>query len=107
VQLVRTPDVLASVVARKPRPFVVGFAAETGTSEQTWLERATVKAGRKQVDLLVANDVSEPGAGFGVDTNHVAIVFPDGRIDDWEMAPKAEVARRLWDLITNQMALPR
>ena len=107
VPLEKTPDVLASVVARKPRPFVVGFAAETGTSNQTWLERATDKAARKKVDLLVANDVTEPGAGFGVDTNHVAIVFPDGRVDDWEMAPKTEVARRLWDLISNQMTLPR
>jgi phosphopantothenoylcysteine decarboxylase / phosphopantothenate---cysteine ligase len=107
VQLEKTPDVLASVVARKPRPFVVGFAAETGTSDQTWLERATDKAARKKVDLLVANDVTEPGAGFGVDTNHVAIVFPDGRVDDWEKAPKTEVARRLWDLISNQMTLPR
>ena len=107
VHLEKTPDVLASVVARRPRPFVVGFAAETGTSEQTWLERAAEKAARKKVDLLVANDVTEPGAGFGVDTNHVAIVFPDGRVDDWEMAPKSEVARRLWDLISNQMTLPR
>jgi phosphopantothenoylcysteine decarboxylase/phosphopantothenate--cysteine ligase len=107
VHLEKTPDVLASVVARRPRPFVVGFAAETGTSDQTWLERATGKAAAKMVDLLVANDVTEPGAGFGVDTNHVAIVFPDGRVDDWEMAPKTEVARRLWDLISNQMTLPR
>jgi phosphopantothenoylcysteine decarboxylase/phosphopantothenate--cysteine ligase len=107
VQLEKTPDVLASIVARQPRPFVVGFAAETGTTDQTWLERATDKAARKKVDLLVANDVTEPGAGFGVDTNHVAIVFPDGRVDDWEMAPKTEVARRLWDLISNQMTLPR
>jgi phosphopantothenoylcysteine decarboxylase/phosphopantothenate--cysteine ligase len=107
VRLEKTPDVLASVVARKPRPFVVGFAAETGTADQTWLERATDKAAAKMVDLLVANDVTEPGAGFGVDTNHVAIVFPDGRVDDWAMAPKTEVARRLWDLISNQMVLPR
>jgi phosphopantothenoylcysteine decarboxylase/phosphopantothenate--cysteine ligase len=107
VHLEKTPDVLASVVARSPKPFVVGFAAETGTAEQTWLERATEKAVRKKVDLLVANDVTEPGAGFGVDTNHVAIVFPDGRVDDWEVAPKTQVARRLWDLISNQMTLPR
>jgi len=107
VRLEKTPDVLASVVARNPRPFVVGFAAETGTSEQTWLARAAEKAARKQVDLLVANDVTEAGAGFGVDTNHVAIVFPDGRVDNWEMAPKTEIAQRLWDLISQQMALPR
>ena len=107
VHLERTPDVLASVVARNPKPFVVGFAAETGTAGQTWLERAREKAAGKNVDLLVANDVTEPGAGFAVDTNHVAIVFPDGRVEDWESSPKTEIARRLWDLISDQMALPR
>ena len=68
---------------------------------------ATQKAADKNVDLLVANDVTEPGAGFGVDTNHVAIVFPDGRVEDWEKSPTTDIARRLWDLISNQMALPR
>jgi phosphopantothenoylcysteine decarboxylase/phosphopantothenate--cysteine ligase len=107
VRLEKTPDVLAAVVARDPRPFVVGFAAETGSAKQGWLERAVEKASRKNVDLLIANDITEPGAGFGVDTNHVAIVFPDGRTEDWEKAPKTEIARRLWDLISQQMALPR
>ncbi len=107
VELEKTPDVLASVLTRSPRPFVVGFAAETGTANESWLQRASQKASAKKVDLLVANDVTEPGAGFGVDTNHVAIVFPDGRVEDWEMAPKTEIASRLWDLISNQMALPR
>jgi phosphopantothenoylcysteine decarboxylase/phosphopantothenate--cysteine ligase len=65
------------------------------------------KAASKKVDLLVANDVTEPGAGFAVDTNHVAIVFPDGRVEDWEPSAKTEIARRLWDLISNQLALPR
>ena len=107
VHLEATPDVLALVLERRPKPFVVGFAAETGTSEQTWLERAKEKADRKKVDLLVANDVTEPGAGFAGDTNHVAVIFPDGHVEDWEMAPKTEVARRLWDLISDQLALPR
>jgi phosphopantothenoylcysteine decarboxylase/phosphopantothenate--cysteine ligase len=107
VELEKTPDVLASVLTRSPRPFVVGFAAETGTANESWLQRASQKASAKKVDLLVANDVTEPGAGFGVDTNHVAIVFPDGRVEDWQMAPKTEIASRLWDLISNQMVLPR
>jgi phosphopantothenoylcysteine decarboxylase / phosphopantothenate---cysteine ligase len=107
VELEKTPDVLASLLTRSPRPFVVGFAAETGTATESWLQRASQKASAKKVDLLVANDVTEPGAGFGVDTNHVAIVFPDGRVEDWQMAPKTEIASRLWDLISNQMVLPR
>jgi phosphopantothenoylcysteine decarboxylase / phosphopantothenate---cysteine ligase len=89
-----TPDVLASVAARNNRPFLVGFAAETGD-----LSRAIDKARVKGVDLLVANDVTEDGAGFGADTNRVTIVTPDGLTEPWPMMPKTEVARRLWDLI--------
>ena len=53
------------------RTVLVGFAAETGS-----LERAPEKAARKRVDLLVANDVAEPGSGFGTDTNRVTIIRP-------------------------------
>ncbi|NIR34702.1 MAG: phosphopantothenoylcysteine decarboxylase, partial [Actinobacteria bacterium] len=63
LRLEPTPDVLAGVAARDPRPFLVGFAAETGS-----IDRAVDKARRKGVDLLVANDVTGDGAGFGVDT---------------------------------------
>lgn len=94
VELVPTPDILAGVAARTERPFLVGFAAEAGS-----LDRVAEKARVKGVDLLVANDVTEPGAGFGTDTNRVSIVHPDGRIDHWEHAAKPEVASRLWDLI--------
>lgn len=93
IRLEPTPDILMSVAARDPRPFLVGFAAETGS-----LDRAVDKAKRKGVDVLVANDVSEPGSGFAVDTNRVSIIC-DGRIEPWEQMPKTEVARRLWDLI--------
>ncbi|MEX2279705.1 MAG: bifunctional phosphopantothenoylcysteine decarboxylase/phosphopantothenate--cysteine ligase CoaBC [Acidimicrobiia bacterium] len=91
-----TPDILMSVVARHDRPFVVGFAAETGS-----LDRAVEKARRKGVDLLVANDVTEPGSGFAVDTNRVSIIHADGTVDGWEQMTKADVARRLWDLIVS------
>ncbi|MEX2655459.1 MAG: bifunctional phosphopantothenoylcysteine decarboxylase/phosphopantothenate--cysteine ligase CoaBC [Acidimicrobiia bacterium] len=91
-----TPDILMSVVARHDRPFVVGFAAETGS-----LDRAVEKARRKGVDLLVANDVTEPGSGFAVDTNRVSIIRADGSVDGWEQMTKADVARRLWDLIVS------
>ncbi len=97
-ELIPTPDVLAGVATRTPRPFLVGFAAETGS-----LDRVVDKAVRKGVDLLVANDVAEPGSGFGTDTNRVSIVFPDGRIEHWEIAPKTEVASRLWDLIESMI----
>ena len=87
-----------SVAARDPRPFLVGFAAETGS-----LDRAVDKAKRKGVDVLVANDVSEPGSGFAVDTNRVSIIR-DGGLEPWDQMPKTEVARRLWDLIESMTA---
>ena len=98
IHLEPTPDVLAAVHARSERPFLVGFAAETGD-----LSRAVEKARRKGVDLLVANDVTEEGAGFAVDTNRVTIVEADGRTTDWELMSKAAVATRLWDLIAERI----
>ncbi|HKX74932.1 MAG TPA: bifunctional phosphopantothenoylcysteine decarboxylase/phosphopantothenate--cysteine ligase CoaBC [Acidimicrobiia bacterium] len=98
ITLEPTPDILASVARRSPRPFLVGFAAEAGD-----LTRAVEKARGKGVDLLVANDITEEGAGFGVDTNRVTIITPEGDLSPWELMPKAEVARRLWDLIVERL----
>src|SRR5204863_274534 len=76
VALEPTEDILAGIgsavaalPAGAPRPFLVGFAAETGS-----IERAAEKLRRKGIDLLVANDVAEEGSGFGTDTNHVWIL---------------------------------
>ena len=74
------------------RTVLVGFAAETGS-----LERAPEKAARKRVDLLVANDVAEPGSGFGTDTNRVTIIRPGHEPEPWPQLTKAEVADRLLD----------
>jgi len=76
------------------RPVMVGFAAEAGS-----LERAPEKAARKGVDLLVANDVAEPGSGFGSDTNRVTIIVPGSEPEPWPQLPKSEVAERLLDRV--------
>ena len=107
IRLESTPDILASVMRRQPRPFVVGFAAETGNATAGWLDRAVQKAKRKGVDLLVANDITAAGAGFAVDTNRVSIVFRDGEVENWDLAPKVDIARQLWDLISREMGHPR
>ena len=93
------PDILASVVARPDRPFVVGFAAETGD-----VDRAISKAKAKDVDLLVYNDVSEPGSGFGTDTNRVTVIDAEARTEGWPMLTKSEVAARLLDRVMEEMA---
>jgi len=94
IELEPNPDILASVVAREPRPYVVGFAAETGG-----VERAVEKAKTKGVDLMIYNDVSAPGSGFGTDTNQVVIIDGEGNTDPWPVMSKDDVASRLFDRI--------
>ena len=94
ISLEPTPDILASVVGRENPPFVVGFAAETGG-----VERAIAKAKAKKVDLLVYNNVTEPGSSFGSDTNEVVIIDSEGHTDSWPLMSKKDVARKLVDLI--------
>jgi phosphopantothenoylcysteine decarboxylase/phosphopantothenate--cysteine ligase len=95
-----TEDILAEAAAEahsgrlQPRPVLVGFAAETGA-----LDRAAEKAARKRVDLLVANDVSEPGSGFEVETNHVTLIAPGVEPEAWPLLEKREVADRLLDRV--------
>ncbi|CAN5775125.1 bifunctional phosphopantothenoylcysteine decarboxylase/phosphopantothenate--cysteine ligase CoaBC [soil metagenome] len=91
-RIARSPGPTAPRDAARHRPFIVGFAAETGN-----LDRAQEKAERKGVDLLVANDVSEPDAGFGTDTNRVTIIVPGRGPERWPLAGKAQVAHRLLD----------
>ena len=93
-ELEATPDILAGVAAMDPRPFLVGFAAETGS-----LDGAIAKAKRKGVDLLVGNDVAKTGSGFGTDTNEVVLITPDGETEQWPLLSKDAVADRLWDRI--------
>ena len=89
-----TPDILSGVAALEQRPFLVGFAAETGS-----LEGAAAKAQTKGVDLIVGNDVIRTGSGFGSDTNEVVVITPNGVEDHWPLLSKAAVASRLWDRI--------
>ena len=100
LELEPTEDILAETAARARdfdparRPILVAFAAETGS-----LDRAPEKLRRKGADLLVANDVSEPGSGFGTDTNRVSILAADGSRDDLPLLSKREVADRLLDRV--------
>lgn len=91
IRLVPNPDILATLARRKGRRVFIGFAAET--------ERAVAGAARKLrakgLDLVVANDVTLPGAGFGVDTNIVTFVRPDGTAEALPVLPKLDVARRI------------
>jgi phosphopantothenoylcysteine decarboxylase/phosphopantothenate--cysteine ligase len=98
IALEPTPDVLAGVAEMSDPPLIVGFAAETGPAAL-----AIAKGKERRVDLLVVNDVSREGSGFGTDTNEVTLVLPDGSSDSWPMMPKEEVAARLWDRIETML----
>lgn len=97
LKLVRNPDILAELAAEDLAPDVVkvGFAAETTEVAAN----AGQKLRRKRLDLLVANDVSKPGSGFGTETNEVALLHADGRVEELPLLPKAEVAAAIWDRV--------
>jgi len=101
LELEPTEDILAGAAAavragngRSVPPLLVGFAAETGS-----LDRAEAKLRRKGVDMLVANDVSEAGSGFGTDTNRVTILTADGGREAFPLLAKSAVADLLLDRI--------
>lgn len=91
--LVENPDVAATLgKAKRSGQVFVGFAAETNDV----LARAKDKLARKNLDMIVANDVTRPGAGFDVDTNIVTLITKDGQ-EALPMMSKAEVAQRILD----------
>jgi phosphopantothenoylcysteine decarboxylase/phosphopantothenate--cysteine ligase len=93
LRLVPNPDILAELGTRKKQQVLGGFAAET----QALVARAGEKLRRKNCDLMVANDVSAPDAGFEVDTNRVKLLFADGRVEDLPVMAKSELAHKLLD----------
>jgi phosphopantothenoylcysteine decarboxylase/phosphopantothenate--cysteine ligase len=101
LELSPTPDLLGEIGSMAgdqnngtAAPYLVGFAAETGG-----FDRAATKLKAKSIDLLVANDVSESGSGFGTDTNRVTIFDRTGSSDALPMLSKREVADRILDRV--------
>lgn len=100
--LVRTRDILMELGQSREegsRQILVGFAAETHDA----VSRAQDKLRRKRVDLVVANDVTAPGAGFDVETNRVAIVSADD-VRELPLLPKREVAAAILDRVEEMRA---
>jgi len=95
VKLVRNPDILAELGRNKGDRFLVGFAAETGDTG----ESAARKLQEKNLDLVVANDITRAGAGFAVDTNIVKILSSDGRAEDLPLMGKDELADVILDRV--------
>ncbi|MDY7035410.1 MAG: phosphopantothenoylcysteine decarboxylase, partial [Thermodesulfobacteriota bacterium] len=97
LELVRNPDILAELGSAKgdSRCFLVGFAAETEDLSTNAME----KLRRKNLDMIIANDVSREDAGFESDTNLVKILYRDGHIEDLPLMTKEEVSDQILDRI--------
>ncbi|MGE4589116.1 MAG: bifunctional phosphopantothenoylcysteine decarboxylase/phosphopantothenate--cysteine ligase CoaBC [Acidaminococcaceae bacterium] len=91
IVLDKNPDILKKLGELKTKQFLVGFAAET----QNLLANAAEKIKKKNLDMIVANDVTVAGAGFNYDTNVVKFLFPNGEVKNLEKMSKFEVAQAL------------
>ena len=90
IELVENPDIIASVAAAEPRPFVVGFAAETNDT----LKHAREKRRRKGLDAIVVNDVSDASIGFNSDNNAAVLIHDSGEVE-LPMQSKSALANAL------------
>ncbi len=99
--LVENPDILAQIgAAKRTGQILVGFAAET----EELVANACVKLKKKNLDLIVANQVGVPESGFGVDTLNAAILDRDGQTTELPLIAKDELAQRLFDRMALLMA---
>jgi phosphopantothenoylcysteine decarboxylase/phosphopantothenate--cysteine ligase len=97
LELVRTPDILTEV---KGNFLKVGFAAES----EDIVTNAKLKLETKQLDLIVANDITDPHSGFGADTNKVTLIDKQGNIEDLPLLTKREVADRILDKVAGLLS---
>ena len=91
LSLEKTPDILAILGKEKKHQYLIGFAAET----KDLLAEAMKKLKAKNLDMIVANDVS----GFEATTNKIVLIYKNGSYEKWPLMSKEEVAWRLWDRI--------
>jgi phosphopantothenoylcysteine decarboxylase/phosphopantothenate--cysteine ligase len=99
IHLVPTPDILQRFGKKKGKKILVGFAAETEKIE----ENALKKAVQKNLDLIVANDISKKDSGFGSDYNQVTLVFPDGKSIRSRKRTKSEISKIVMDVIEEKI----
>ncbi len=92
LELIRTPDILAEV---KGNFLKVGFAAES----EDVVANAKRKLEKKQLDIIVANDITDASSGFGVDTNKVTLIDRDGKVESLPLLTKREVADKILDRV--------
>ena len=94
-----TQDILKEVAGKKSNQLIVGFAAES----ENIIQSATEKLHRKQLDLIVANDISAPGIGFQSDNNQVVLIDRNAQVESLPLLTKTEIANILLDRILGQL----
>lgn len=99
LELVKNPDIVASIAGRVDRPFVLGFAAET----EKVIEHARDKLARKKLDMIACNDVARSDIGFQSDDNALTVIWVDGE-RHLEKAGKSAIARQLVALLAERLA---
>lgn len=99
LQLVRNPDILATLSLREDRPFSVGFAAET----ENLLEYASRKLKDKNLDLIVANDVANPSIGFNSEENAITVIDRELHKTAFAQTSKGKIARQLIAFIAERI----
>ena len=95
--LEKNPDILAELGRIKTQQILVGFAAET----ENLIAHAAEKLQRKNADLIVANDVTQRGAGFNADTNIVKLLYKNGKVEELPQMAKKKLADVIFDKIRN------
>ncbi len=99
LRLAETRDILREISGRKGKQFIVGFAAET----EDVVANAKKKLASKDLDMIVANDITMPGAGFEVDTNIVTIIDRWGEVVEYPLMSKKAVADIILDKVVNRL----
>lgn len=99
IELIKNPDILAGLGGMERKPFLVGFAAET----DELAENAKKKLIEKNIDMIVANDVSQADAGFNVDTNRALLLFKDGSSSDCGLMSKDQLAEAILDHVASRL----
>lgn len=89
--LLRNPDILKELGRKKGDLILVGFSAET----ENIIDNAREKLKSKNLDLIIANDISAPGSGFAVETNRVIVIDRKGFGEEWPLLNKDELAERI------------
>jgi phosphopantothenoylcysteine decarboxylase/phosphopantothenate--cysteine ligase len=107
LELHATPKILDDIKKVSPRTFLVAFKAQAGLSHEELVSDAYQRLKRASADLIAVNDVGRIDIGFGSDFNEVILINPEGETKILERNTKRAIARKLLDVVSEQLELKR